>query len=205
MRAKTACPSLSVERLDDRVVPTVTFSGNSQDFHINIDAGESVVLGISDNAKLVVLADGEEVGNIQQAASSFVKITITATGEFANTIDLTGITPADFVSLTQLAVDTGGGNDTVRGSVFGDVLFGNGGNDTIYGGMGNDKLYGSMGDDRLYGGKGNDWMYGGKGNDWLFGQAGNDMLVGQAGADTFSGGLGNDTIVRDPFDIVLDP
>jgi Ca2+-binding RTX toxin-like protein len=221
MRVKNTRPSLCLERLDDRIVPTVTAVGPSSDFRIFIDAGETVEIGRTDNFKLRVTADGFDLP-VQQAASSIQKLTIVATGDFANTIDLRGINPADFVSLTQISVSAGGGHDRVFGSAFGEVIAGadgndliqgGAGNDTLHGQIGNDILHGQVGNDLMYGGVGNDVMYGGVGNDKLYGHAGNDRLYGQTGndqifagpgLDTISGGPGFDTVVREPFDILLD-
>jgi len=191
--ARADRPALRLERLDDRIVPTVTAVGPSSDFQITIDAGEKVEIGRTDNGKLRVTVDGEDL-SVQQAASSIKKLTITATGDFANIIDLRGIRPADFVSLTQVTVVSGGGNDTVYGSAFADTIAGGAGNDALYGGGGNDLVAGAAGNDRLYGAAGNDRLIGG---------AGNDVFYGGPGADILSGGPGTDTFFLDPSDILV--
>ncbi|MCM2470527.1 calcium-binding protein [Agrobacterium vitis] len=76
-----------------------------------------------------------------------------------------------------------GGNDTIYGSAYYDLL---------QGGNGDDFLYGFNGDDGLIGQNGNDTLYGGNGDDFLSGGAGNDRLYGNAGADTLWGKDGND-------------
>ncbi|WP_229833602.1 Ig-like domain-containing protein, partial [Alishewanella longhuensis] len=50
---------------------------------------------------------------------------------------------ADF----NVAGDTRGGNDVLKGGAGDDIIYGQGGNDTIYGGAGNDILYGGTGAD----------------------------------------------------------
>jgi Ca2+-binding RTX toxin-like protein len=186
-------PILRLERLDDRIVPTVTVSGNSADLRIDIGAAETVEVGRTDNFKLRVTVDGVDL-NIQQAASSIQKLTITATGDFGNSINLLGINPADFVSLTQLTVDAGGGNDSVLGSAFPETLSGGEGKDLINGGGGKDLINGGLGDDLIGGGLGDDVITGGDGNDRLYGDAGNDVIGGGAGGDKIYGGLGSDSV-----------
>lgn len=56
-------------------------------------------------------------------------------------------------------------------------------------------LRGSPFGDRLYGDAGTNWIEGGGGNDWLFGRDGNDRLDGGAGMDRLIGGRGADTFV----------
>ncbi|MDD2547161.1 MAG: DUF4214 domain-containing protein [Burkholderiaceae bacterium] len=62
----------------------------------------------------------------------------------ADTISLAGITT---VTDAQTAVTAGGGNDSVTGSNFADVLLGGAGDDTLVGGGGNDVLQGDAGSD----------------------------------------------------------
>ena len=67
----------------------------------------------------------------------------------------------------------GDGHDTLKGGLFGNVLYGN---------KGNDKLYGLASPDRLYGGAGNDILDGGSGGDIMDGDIGNDIYyVGTTG------------------------
>jgi hypothetical protein len=51
-------PLLAVETLETRLTPTVTPSGSSADFHVDITEGETVSIGRTDNFKLRVTADG---------------------------------------------------------------------------------------------------------------------------------------------------
>ena len=84
------------------------------------------------------------------------------------------------------------------------VLASTSGNDTIQGSIGGDVLNGGAGRDRLYGGAGNDVLNGGTGSDRLYGNSGNDTLVGvdpssktpgASEVDYFRGGTGRDTFV----------
>ena len=72
---------------------------------------------------------------------------------------------------TGIATDGWGHTDTlanienVTGSIYADILVGNGANNVIDGGRGNDSLLGGGGNDLLDGGRGADQMEGGSGND----------------------------------------
>jgi CSLREA domain-containing protein len=124
---------LTLDELESRLAPAVTTNGTAADFHVTIDAADNVSVGITATAKLRVTANGVDLP-IQQAASSIIRLTITAVGDFANTIDLTGMSPADFVQLTQVNVFAGGGNDTLLGSPFANAI------ESLDGGDGDDLL-----------------------------------------------------------------
>lgn len=89
------------------------------------------------------------------------------------------------------------------GSVFSDVLTGDGdanrllglaGNDALNGGAGADTLVGGTGGDALGGGDAADNLSGGDGDDRLDGAADADSLAGGDGRDMLDGGAGGDTI-----------
>jgi hypothetical protein len=88
-----------------------------------------------------------------------------------------------------------GGNDTITGTQFDDVIVGGDGNDTITGLGGNDVLSGNAGDDTVSGGEGNDVITGNDGNDTLSGEGGNDFVDGGLGNDTVSGGSGVNVVI----------
>ena len=69
---------------------------------------------------------------------------------FGNTLDLRGFLQSG------TTVNGGGADDTIWGSVGGDILNGGGGTDWLAGGDGNDTLNGGTGTDTFYGGAGND-------------------------------------------------
>ena len=109
------------------------------------------------------------------------------------------------------------GNDSVSGSIFGDILYGYSGNDKIYGMSGNDLLMGGPGNDVIYGGTGRDIaqfskannkidlsIYGyqltGDGKDWLVdiedvnGGSGNDQINGDSSNNRLKGQAGHDVL-----------
>ena len=92
--------------------------------------------------------------------AAVTSITVNATGAFANTINLAGVTAAAFTGLTTVTVNAGAGADTVTGSGIGDILNGEDGNDALNGEGGNDALSGGPGTDTLNGGADNDLLIG---------------------------------------------
>ena len=97
----------------------------------------------------------------------------------------------DLVDLSENALPlnytTGGGDDTVIGTLF---------PDTLTGSSGADRLEGRGGDDTLTGGAGNDTLIGGDGTDNLVGSSGSDRILGEGGSETitWNNGDGSDVI-----------
>ncbi|BAQ65372.1 choice-of-anchor Q domain-containing protein [Geminocystis sp. NIES-3709] len=97
----------------------------------------------------------------------------------------TGLPDTIVGGLGENIIDSGGGNDSIVGSIFADTLTGGSGNDTLRSGNGNDRLDGGSDNDSLLGGNGYDTILGGGGNDTLIGGMGNDTLTGGSGQDFF--------------------
>jgi Ca2+-binding RTX toxin-like protein len=136
-------------------------------------------------------------------------------GTGVDTIDYATTTGPLTVNLAlTTAQNTGsGGIDTiinvenVSGSLYDDVLTGNGVANTLFGWTGNDTLSGAAGNDLLDGFAGADHLFGGAGNDVLMGGVTGlatevDQLTGGTGADvfvftdaTFSTATGTDQIL----------
>jgi hypothetical protein len=113
----------------------------------------------------------------------------------------------------RIPVLLSGGNDVLRGTPQGDLIFALEGNDIVSARGGNDCLDLGPGADLGRGGGGNDRLAGGSGSDLLTGNSGNDRLFGtfvptaplragtararasQASGDRISGGRGRDLIV----------
>ena len=87
---------------------------------------------------------------------------------------------------------TFGGNDTVVGSAYDDILTGSYGNDSLSGNAGNDQLYGLDGNDTLLGGADNDELYGLEDHDTLDGGADNDWLEAGSAGETIVASAGMD-------------
>ncbi|MEM6382825.1 MAG: calcium-binding protein [Pseudomonadota bacterium] len=97
--------------------------------------------------------------------------------------------------------------ENLEGSLFGDILVGDGGDNTLSGLAGSDVMAGGGGDDVLLGGNGGDNLSGDLGNDVLSGGLGMDLLSGGAGDDILHGGADADTFDFDAdgsFDRVRD-
>lgn len=89
------------------------------------------------------------------------------------------------------------GNDTLRGDAGADRLRGDDGEDSLEGAAGDDILNGGAGNDVIVGNEGNDIAYGGAGDDLVFEEWnswGNDLIFGMEGNDTLRGGAGDDKI-----------
>lgn len=103
----------------------------------------------------------------------------------------------DTITLNDLTISGGGGDDILWGNVGNDSIFGSGGNDLIDGGPGDDLLEGNGDDDTVRGGDGDDTVRGGDGNDTLYGNLGNDRIEGGDGDDILYGGYNDPAIIMD--------
>jgi Ca2+-binding RTX toxin-like protein len=114
-----------------------------------------------------------------------------AASGFTNTA-LFGNFGSDTITATaQVAFMAGGdnsndGHDSLRGSNFPDLIFGNGGNDTIVGGGGNNTLVAGFGNDSVFA---NDTS-----NDFIFGNEGDDTIDVRPGNGLLFAGQGNDSV-----------
>ena len=122
----------------------------------------------------------------------------TVTGTPADdTIDCSAASPGK-------TIDTFGGNDTITGTAFDDVVTAGDGNDTVTGLGGDDVLTGGDGNNTITGNLGDDTITAGSGNDTLTGSEGNDSIDGGTGIDTLSGGPGDDDLVGPNNDASVD-
>jgi Ca2+-binding RTX toxin-like protein len=86
----------------------------------------------------------------------------------------------------------------VKGSSFGEELFGGAFDDKLVGRGGDDYLFADAGADLLKGGGGSDRLIGEDGKDVLKGGGGDDLLVGGLGKDLLVGGGGGDEFAFGP-------
>ena len=163
---------------------TITFSGTGEGFDAITGAGGGdVILALIDgtNIGLHSLATVENIDANGKAGVRILGSTVTDVLSFAN-VTLTGI----------VAIDGGGGSDTITGSAAADQIIGREGLDTLNGGIGNDIIEGGAGDDTMNGNAGlNRFRYltiaGGFGNDTINGfdanaTGGQDLIdLSQAG------------------------
>ncbi len=92
-------------------------------------------------------------------------------------------------------IDAGDGDDVIFGALtFGELDAGDGIGDVIRAGAGDDDVFGSSFDDLILGGVGADRLLGGAGRDEIRGQEGDDILLGGLGNDQLFGDQGMDMI-----------
>lgn len=148
--------------------------GGSGNNTLNGGSGNDFVEGFGDND--FTLTPGTLVGSGTNTLVA-IELAVLIGGASANTFDATASSIPVSVYGTQ-------GNDTIRGSSFGDLLFGMSDDDSVEGNGGDDSLFGSAGRDFLSGGAGNDSLFGqGSSGDRLFGGTGNDLIDGGPGTD----------------------
>src|SRR5215207_2204264 len=142
----------------------VTSQVASGDLVVTSNAGDAVV--ITDVGGQVKVNGGDPQSG-EAASATIDSIAITG-GPDANSIDLKGVTGTAFPLLANVAVDGGGGNDTINGSQLADVLDGGAGNDRI---IGDDNQQDTF-----------DVMRGGVGDDTLVWNPGDDDDINEGGA-----------------------
>ena len=147
-----------------------------------VSTGQNAI--VSEAHGQVYLNGKAVIANGTAVASGAVRSLVVNGSAFDNYIDLFQVSTQGFRGLDgYIAVNAGGGNDTVHGSRFADVINGGDGNDVLKAGDGNDTVFGGNGDDYLEGNNGNDYLDGGAGTDTFRGGAGADVFVGGAGYD----------------------
>ncbi len=205
-----------MERLEERMLLTVSATFVSGELEINLDSGDNV--SVRENPVLLgnvqVLANGSPLASLGTVPAASVSKLLIHGGDEANVIDLTGMTAAVFTNpALVINVDGGNGEDTLLGSgslaaslngghgddsIVGgglaDTLVGDDGQDSINGGAGNDSINAGDGQDTVDGGIGDDTILGGDGQDSIDGGVGNDNITSDDGSDTVNGGDGNDTL-----------
>jgi Ca2+-binding RTX toxin-like protein len=161
------------------------------------DAGDAIAITCADGN---VKVNGADPGS-GAAACSLIQGIFVRGGPGANTIDLSGVTQADFLdSGLSVGIFGGAGADSITGSEFPDVIDGGPGSDTIDGRGEADRLHffgspvadtitatddeGSLtagGETDTYTGIEHFVLTGGPGNDVITGGSGNDSLDGGTG------------------------
>ena len=137
--------------------------GRSYDVFVGSGSGNTVVMPDGKNA--LFLDDGLSPG---VDATRLHNIQTIQAGNGGQIVDLT----SSRVSLGDVTILGGSGDD---------VLMSSAGNDTVSGGAGNDYLWGGSGNDALDGGTGADRMLGGAGNDTFTVDSAGDVVVEAAG------------------------
>ncbi|MHC4592466.1 MAG: hypothetical protein ACYS8L_07210, partial [Planctomycetota bacterium] len=142
--------SLRLEPLEQRLLLSVAsvFDAGTGLLAVNADGADDIFLTVEDDN---VLVNGANPGGAVDpvAAADVTGVEVVAAGDFANTVDLSGLSPSSFTALVSVSADGGGGADTLIGSPFSDNLNGGAGDDVLWGGAGDDVLDGGDGTDTV--------------------------------------------------------
>ena len=186
-----------VEVLEERALLSVSSLIINGELSVLSDADDSVLVRTNpvDGISLQVIDNGVQSTTLGSVlVADILSINISG-GAGANTIDLSGVTSAEFTSLTSVSVTGGDGNDTILGTLdFNDTILAGDGNDTVTVGMGATSVDGGDGHDTIVAAEGDDTIEGGDGHDMIMAGPGNDSVRAGDGDDTVSGEDGDDTI-----------
>jgi Ca2+-binding RTX toxin-like protein len=173
--------------------PTVTFLGGS--LAVFVSPTSNLAIGCTAGGQVTVNGTTASPA-VPCAAVTEIRAKVrTSTTPVANVVDMRGVTPAAFPSVTWTEIISRNGKDTVYGTAGPDVIYASG---SVTAGDGSDNIYStdSTVSSVLRGGAGNDYINGADGaRDTLEGGAGDDeMFGGRVGTDTLLGGDGNDSL-----------
>lgn len=179
----------------------VDFNPATGELTVTVSNDEAIVVGAQGGpaGTVDVSIGGVAVTDFGTVAPSTVESIVVNGGAGGNSIDLSGVTSADFTNSGGVVVQVAGagGNDTISGSAFADTLDGGADSDVIIGFGGDDVLIGGDAADTLSGSGGKDSVNGGAGDDRLNGNGSTgDTLTGGPGNDTMDGGSGNDVLIE---------
>ncbi len=175
------------------------FFGPFTNFTFSLDADGN--LSVLDN----VTGDEDAVLNfetlvfIDAPQSSLNQAQITAiVADALNGIVTPGIVFQTVAELTAgVFINDGNGANTLTGTEFNDIIFGNGGDDIIDGLGGDDLLVGGNGDDDIDSGGANDTISGGDGTNTIRARAGDETFLiglGENGSDTVRNDRGTERL-----------
>jgi Ca2+-binding RTX toxin-like protein len=221
----TAVTTVTATDLDAGSTLTYSIVGGADAAKFTIDANTGVLIFASaSDFETPTDVNGDSIYDVTVQVSDgsltdTQAIAVTATDIAENVVLANGGVTFTDLSVTELSVTGGTGNDTITGSAGDDNLYGGAGNDTISGVAGNDVITGGAGSDTLDGGTGTDTASysasasavtvnlltnvntGGdaagdslSGFENITGSAFNDTLTGDAGANVLTGGAGDDTL-----------
>jgi Ca2+-binding RTX toxin-like protein len=186
-----------VEVLEERALLSVSSLIINGELSIFSNADDSIAVRTNpiDGVTLQVIENGlpsSTLGSVPVTSVSSIRI---QGGSGANTIDLSGVSSAQFTNLTSVYVSGGDDNDTILGTInLNDSIIGGDGNDVIIVGAGATSIDGGDGNDTISAGAGNDTIEGGDGHDMITAGPGNDSVMAGDGQDTVNGNDGDDTI-----------
>src|SRR5262249_5579583 len=111
VRRRSQARRFALEALECRRLLTVTASVLANSLFVDIDAADNVAITSS--------GGNVKINGIDPSGGAFLSnaidgIVLTATGNFPNTIDLTGITAGTFSTLGFVSLDAGDGDDIYK-------------------------------------------------------------------------------------------
>lgn len=192
--------SSQAELLEQRAMLSVNTLFTQGDLTIVSDNTDDIVIGADTSGIVTLNVNGIADPAFPVILASQVQSILIIGSDSENTIDLTGVSAADFTFTDTnggitLEVEGGNGNDILLGSPdLAATLRGGDGNDTITSTAPADTIFGGDGADMITGGDGNDSIVAGDGDDIVTGDGGDDVISGDNGADDISGGDGADAI-----------
>ena len=165
----------------------VTSSVSNGFLSVTSNAGDAIAITcVGGNVKV----NGADPGSGAAACSAIQGISVNG-GPLANTIDLSGVTQADFLNpFLFVGIFGSAGADNITGSAFPDTIDGGPGSDTIDGGGGADFLFffGSPGADTITATDGSGLLTAGGETDTYAGIEHFNLIGGLAGNDVITGG-----------------
>jgi Ca2+-binding RTX toxin-like protein len=194
-----------------------TLSGGAGNDTLDGQGGNDSLLGDGGD-DIFVLGAGSGGNDVADGGEGLNQLLVTGTGAADNiTIGANNrrisvsrgqatITANNNMSVQQLVVNAGAGDDTVTVNDLSTidcavliVVNGDDGNDRLTAqgsrlGLARLAMNGNAGNDTIIGSQDGDSLTGNEGNDAINGLAGNDSIVGSAGDDILAGGLGDDTL-----------
>jgi Ca2+-binding RTX toxin-like protein len=167
------------------------FSGSGRD-RINAGAGDDTIYSNTGNYNNIIGGSGRDYVSLWGAAN--VNLNLASTG-IERLESGSGNDNLDGSRQTQSIEVTGGeGNDTIRGSAFDDIIFGD---VNWYSGSGRDRINAGAGDDKIYSNTSNhNNIIGGAGRDYvsLWGAANVNLNLASTGIERLESGSGNDNL-----------
>jgi Ca2+-binding RTX toxin-like protein len=141
----------------------VTFNTSTDVLLVESDADDNIAIGCADGG---VFINAPEPGEAAIPCDAVEELFVNG-GPGRNTIDLSGVTPAEFDSLSTVELSGGADLDRITGSALADGIDGGADSDVLIGGGGADSVLGGDANDaaQWFDGDGSDVIEGGAGTD----------------------------------------
>lgn len=181
----------------------VNYNAGNTIYGFNASEANSVYDFTFNTTPFMTVYDGQGTDTIDLSGYTMAQYLTLEQGVFSNIAGYTGNFSIAFGAVIENGLG-GSGDDTIMGNDEDNLIEGGAGADSLTGGAGNDTLDGGTQFDYLDGGDGRDDLFGGMGNDTLYGGRDGDRLSGGNGDDYLNGGMGNDLLVGGRGDDTLE-